>query len=277
MSADFKSTRINANGSVVPILLVGAAGEGKERKLISILGSEDENSLVIKHDLFAIEEDAENSFQSNWPVTTKVLSEIDALSTANKSIFAVFNYVDECSANTIIDLINKINANKNCSIPFILSCSKLPEFIESSSSLKDRLQIVQFELPPKPPVLQVNELEESPFHYYADQAKFLAKYPQQINDPRDAHLLTSLAELMKAVDGIEGGILGQEAHERGMDGSVIESLAAFSRVHKGSENELADGIARAVIKELLACPVVPKFIEVNPQQKQPSHDSPSLG
>jgi hypothetical protein len=274
MSAEFKSPRVNANGSLAPILLVGAVAEGKERKLISILSSDDESKIpfVVKHDFFEIEEDAENKSQSNWPVTTKILSEIDALATANKSMFAVFNYVDECSAATIIDLINKITANKNCKIPFILSCSKLPEFIERSSSLKDQLQIVQFELPPKPPVLQVNELEESPFHYYAYQANFLAKYPQQINDPEDAKMLTSLAELMKAVEGIEGGILGQEAHERGMDGSVIESLAAFSRAHKGSENELADGIARAVIKELLACPVVPKFIEVNPPQKQPTLD-----
>jgi hypothetical protein len=62
-----------------------------------------------------------------------------------------------------------------------------------------------------------------------------------------------------------------------MDGSVIQSLAAFSRVFKGSSNELADGIARAVIKELLACPVVPKFTEVNPQQKQPAPDTPSHG
>jgi hypothetical protein len=279
MSTDFKSTRVNANGSIVPILLLGKAGDGKETKLISILGAENESARprVVRHDFSDIENEDGNNLKNNWPVTTQVLSEIDALATANKSIVAVFGYVDECSPAAVIDLVNKIIANKNCKITFILSCPKLPEFIESSALLKDQLQIVQFELPPVQPVLQVHELEESPFHYYGDQANFLAKYPQQVNDPRDAHLLTSLAELMKAVEGIEGGILGQEAHDRGMDGSVIQALGAFSRAHKGSENALADGIARAVIKELLACPVVPIFTEINPQKKQPEPDSPSLG
>jgi hypothetical protein len=278
MSNDFKKTRINASGSIAPILLVGVVADGKETKFLELISSEagKEKPFVVETDLFEV---STQEVLDAIPVSTVdgALSKVEASSKEHSSVIAVFTSADECIQRVAIDLLQKITAKENDKVTYVLSCEKIPDFIESDSNLKNQLQIIQFELPPKPPVLQVHELEESPLHEYCYYADFLAKYPQQINDPKDAQLLNSLADLMKAVEGIEGGILGQEAHDRGMDGSVIQSLAAFSRVFKGSSNELADSIARSVIKELLACPVVPKFTEVNPQKKQPAPDTPSLG
>jgi hypothetical protein len=275
MSTEFKSTRVNATGSVTPILLVGGRGEGKETKFIPLLsyGIGSEKPLVLRPSLFA-----DNLFDpAGDPSAKELLSKIEVEAKGHSSVIAVFEGIDECLPIVAVELLKGINEKQDGKLICVFSCTKIPDFIENSPAVKSQLQIVQFELPPKQPVLQVHELEESPFHEYGDKAAFLAKYPQRINDPKDAEMLNSLADLMQAIEGIEGGILGQEASDRGMDGSVIQSLAAFSRVFKGSENELADGIARSVIKELLACPVVPKFIEVNPQQHRHEPESPSLG
>ena len=275
MSTEFKSPRVNATGSVAPILLVGGRGEGKGTNFIPLLssGMGSEKPLVLRPNLFS-----DNLLDpAGDPSAEDLLSKIEVEAKGHNAVIAVFEGIDECLPIVAVELLKGIGEKVGGKVTCVFSCTKIPDFIENSSAIKSQFQIVQFELPPKQPVLQIHVLEESPFHEYGDNAAFLAKYPQQINDPRGAHLLTSLAELMKAVEGIEGGILGQEAHDRGMDGCVIQALSAFSRAFKGSENELADGIARSVIKELLACPVVPKFIEVNPQQHRHEPESPSLG
>lgn len=278
MSNEFKSTRRNSAGATAPILLVGAPGSGKETNFLKLMSSVDAGEpLVLRTNLFTAGlQDVSNPL-NEWSATNEAITNIEFSSKDHSFVIAVFDSVDQYHPAVFNDLVQKLSSRKNDNIVYVLSCVKAPEVIESSPGVKDQVQIVQLVSPSVPPVLQVEELDESPFHEYSDKASFLAKYPQQINDPKDAQMLTSLADLMKAVEGIEGGILGQEACDRGMDGSVIKSLGAFARAFKGSENEMADGIARAVIKELLACHVEPKFIEVNPQQKRPAPDSPTLG
>lgn len=279
MSTEFKSPKINAAGSIKPILLVGVVGEGKETKLLSLLNSKagNENPFVVDIDLWDVSTGEVFDGMPESYFVNEVFTKIDSAAKEHGSVVALFRFADECTESVGNDFLQRIIARENDKVVYVLSCVKIPEFIENSPENKDHLQVVQFELPPKPPVLQIHEQEESPFHDHAYKAEFLAKYPQQIKDTKDAQMLNQLADLMKAIEGIEGGILGQEASDRGMDGFVIQSLCAFSRAFKGSENELADGIARSVIKEMAACPVVPKFIEVNPKQKQPPADTPSLG
>lgn len=98
------------------------------------------------------------------------------------------------------------------------------------------------------PVSNVEYHEESEMHEYADYASVLAKYPHLIGDDSFKHARDSLDRFVVALREIDGGVLGQQAFDRGMDLYTIKALAAFSRVYAGSEHEQASRIARSFIE-----------------------------
>lgn len=102
------------------------------------------------------------------------------------------------------------------------------------------------------PVSKVEYSDESEMHSYAEYANVLAKYPHLIGDESFKHARDSLERLMEALKDIDGGILGQNACDKGMDLHTIRSLALFSRVYAGSEQEQASRIAKAFITLHLA-------------------------
>jgi ribosome-binding protein aMBF1 (putative translation factor) len=97
------------------------------------------------------------------------------------------------------------------------------------------------------PVSKVEYHEESEMHEYADYASVLAKYPHLIGDESFKHARDSLDRFVTALKEIDGGILGQQACERGMDLHTVRALATFSRVYAGSEHEQASRIAKSFI------------------------------
>lgn len=97
------------------------------------------------------------------------------------------------------------------------------------------------------PVMKVEQHEESKLHQYVYFAEFLVNNPSHIDSLIAKDPLDALQRLMSALEGIEGGILGQQACDRGMDQYTIRSLALFSREFFNSENEQARNISKSFI------------------------------
>lgn len=95
--------------------------------------------------------------------------------------------------------------------------------------------------------MKVDQHEESELHQYVHYADFLVNYPSHIDNSIAKDPLDALQRLMSALEGIEGGILGQQACDRGMDQYTIRSLASFSREFFNSENDQARKISQSFI------------------------------
>lgn len=137
--------------------------------------------------------------------------------------------------------------------------------------------MLQYELPPVQPVMQVDEHEESPFHDHMYRANFVAKYPSHLSEPVGDGLLDSLANLLAALKDVEGGMFGQEACDRGMDAATIRALAAFARTFRDSDNQQASEISKSFIEQDLAAYEAPKYIEIDLGGKKRQPEPPSLG
>lgn len=127
------------------------------------------------------------------------------------------------------------------------------------------------------PVLKVAQYAKSPLHKHAFKAQFLAVYHDRIDLPSSSAYLDSLSDLASTLQGIEGGALGQEASDRGMDVLTVSALGDFARKFVTSENKQAQSIALAFINLGLHHYHKPSDVADKPRRGNRDIDSPSLG
>ncbi len=258
MSITLPKFRKNKSGVFTPVLLVGALGTGKETNFVKSL--KNANPSIEIHLIGHPEDDGAGDISkltSNKSSTPEATAKIEETG----RVAVLYRDIDSYSEDTLSDLVEMIGENKNKDTLFILSCKDTSNLPSSIAPFIQNIHRIDFEIPPKMPVMLVSEHESSELHEYGFNAAFLAKYPAQIEQPIAQGMLTSLSSLMKAMEGVKGGILGQEACDRGMDVFMVKALSAFSREFLNSENDQARAISVSFISQHLACHQDPKFIE----------------
>lgn len=261
---NYSSLKKDALGVIAPIGLIGPLGAGKERHFSELVLSANELlKTPIQFDL-----------SEPHPSAGAAFEKIYAHAAEHGAALAVFTGLKFYHPEVIAQLSQALSANTNPNVVCVLGFSDAESIPEGLASLP--MQLIQFESVPTEPVMQVEEHEESELHEYGYKAEFLAKYPSHLEQPIADGMLDSLSSLMTALEGVEGGILGQEASDRGMDAWMIKHLSAFARTYKNSENAQAAEISKSYISQMLACQKTPTFSEYGSPKQKAQLDSHGL-
>lgn len=258
---NYSTLKKDAIGVIAPIGLIGPLGSGKERNFSELVLSTNELlKTPIQFDLSAAH--PSDPAQTVGAAFEKIYAHADEYG----ATLAVFTGLKFYRPEVIADLSQALSANTNPNVVCVLGFPDARCIPERLASLP--MQFIQYESTPIPPVMQVEEHEESDLHEYGYNAEFLAKYPSHLEQPIADGMLDSLSRLMTALEGVDGGILGQEASDRGMDAWMIKHLSAFARTYKNSENAQAAEISKSYIAQMLAFQHSPTFSEYRlPKQK----------
>lgn len=292
MTIDFKSLKKTSAGMMAPILLIGPVAQGKERNFADMLSKSNaelksEFYVDLNHANPIVDENGVNNSSKN----IDVLQKIEAKALEDGAVVAIFPCVETYFPALLRDLVDRINSNQNDNIVFILGCENPSEIESGTLALMTKMNVIKYEGIVLPPVSQVEEIPGSVLHEYRNMANDLMLLDSNKLVLRSTGIglrdtgadlsqtetrLASLKSFVETLGEIDGGMLGQEAHDRGMDDSVVKALAAFSRAFYNSDNETASHISKSVISQLREFSAVPRFVESSLDKHLIELDNPSL-
>lgn len=274
MIKDFKALQRTESGTIAPVLLVGAVANSKEAYFVELLA---QTNPAFKTPFNARLMDAEPADLGDCSITAEVISKIEAQAQENGSIAAIFSLTDRYDPVVLGDLVERVNANTNPNILYVFGCEEPTNFPVAILAKMSKFQMVKHELATPMPVMQVEEIDRSPLHRYRDIAIDLAAHDPNLEGPSVQAKLDALSNLIKVMESIEGGIMGQEARDRGMDVSVMKAFGRFSRTFSASGNALAAAFSKSFIAQTLRWHSKPRFFEYQPALKRQEAEGPSLG
>lgn len=246
MSKEFTALKIDGTDRILPVILVGPNGAGKNIKFLSSLSTEKTNAMeyeTLNIDLTtAVASDVANPFNSH-SVTANALSKIEEKARSARNLVVVtFDSADKYDQVVLSDLLDKLGSLTARIVIPVFSCETIPAIIKNSPQRLEKLQVVEWQTQANIPIF-TNSVrhDSSPLHGYRNMINDLALSPTAPDVSQIQEKLETLRNFAQALDGIDGGMFGQKAMDRGMDITVANAMHSFANKFKGSnETQLAD-------------------------------------
>jgi hypothetical protein len=277
MRKEFSAITKTADGTAAPILLVGGKpGSGKETVFIEKMKESLPLKSIVRFEPYNLAPQDVDSGFANSIIDDKLWNALHG-SAGSGGVVALFSEIHLAHPDVIAGIAQKINNNKSEDVIFILSCpepSDLPS--DLLGSLKD-LRVVQFDSGTHRPVMDEPVYDVSPLHSYRDAAINLSFLNRALEGSHAQEQLDYLTSLLDVTKTLEGGLLGQEAYDRGMDSSVIKGLLDFAKAHKESQNPQALSISASIVEQAMTRRPQSKYFENQPDVKKSAADGPALG
>ena len=250
MNKNMPEFKLNEHGIRKPVLLIGPEGR-TQAFLTSLFGDEyfDRTDIKVANiDLSNVVRDGD-LFQSYpvpkpegyvEPVVPWLDEEFNKLNQAAKSspnVVAMFDLERGVLSPVFLDLARFLTSKNELAPEFtpVIHSARYPEALLRSPTLLRNFQVIEYQAPENYLVITEPVHESSPLHEYKMMAADALRHHEQVDAGTLTDTFNTLERFVDALNEVEGGPLGREARERGMDISVYKVLVAFAKVFEATD------------------------------------------
>jgi len=246
MTTTFSGFRQTTISGPVPVMLTYQDGMGARHGLLeATFGAsyqERQDLKVITIDLSKLTQ-ADLTFPaySEGVVYTKSwieekFGELKALSGPADHLVVFFDVGVAVDQGVALEVIKRVTQNNDlpAAMKTVFTGQEVPPFLLQTPSLLKKFQVLEWDCPTIYPVLTMPHHEVTPLSEYRSMAVSLVDNRTQLSPEARQEKVKTLGLFLDALDGLEGGVYGLNAYERGMDTRIIQGLNVFSKVHEQS-------------------------------------------
>ena len=145
------------------------------------------------------------------------------------AVVTMFN-ADRVNPEIFVDLVKVLTSKDGLpkGLTAVVHASSYPDLLFSSPSTLSKFQVIEYQAVENVPVITEPVHAMSPLHEYKRIANNLTSRRNEMSSEILTENLETLERFVDALNGVEGGSLGIEARERGMDSSVYKALVLFA-------------------------------------------------
>jgi hypothetical protein len=252
MNRNIPNPQLNQDGSKKPILLIGPDG-----RINSFLCTLYGNEYKDRKDINVSQHNLRMSLSRIMTWRDEVFKELRESDANSGNVIASFD-LDGAHPGVLADLLRYISASDNhmpTHLTTIFHASRFPETLLLSPTTLSQFQVIEFSAPENYHVLSARIHDTSPLHEYREIATSILKKLNSIDPDELADKLATLERFVDALNEVDGGPLGKEASERGMDASIYGTLTVLARQIEPS------GLTKKILDMFDQSKIVGEFFE----------------
>jgi hypothetical protein len=238
MNENMPKLKINADGSRPPLLIIGP--EGRHNSFLAAAFGDEylerTDITLLSYDLkgvypvdFARPSIPLPNYVEETPWLEQKFDLINQEIKKSPSVVTMFD-ADRVDPEIFVDLMKVLTSKDGLpkGLTAVVHASSYPDLLLRSPSILSKFQVIEYQAVENVPVITEPLHAMSPLHEYKRIAQNLTTRRNEMNPEMLTENLETLERFVDALNGVEGGPLGIEARERGMDSSVYKALALFA-------------------------------------------------